>query len=130
MGAAIIGGIIGGVLDHHQVAADAATMPRPPPAQLLVPRSRQFWRRQPVYSRNVRRCENVGGQAAYYEVTLQPRSRDHYIQMSYPPARTIWSTGWVSRVSSPAPATKKGPAPVARGPFWFLMHCSAAKISP
>mgnify|MGYP000629695929 CR=1 FL=1 len=41
------------------------------------------------YSRNVRRCENVGGQASYYEVTYNFRGQDHYIQMSYPPGRTI-----------------------------------------
>ena len=57
-------------------AAVAATTPRRRQAQLLVPRSgANAGGGSLPYSRNVRRCGERGGQAAYYEVTYNFRGR-------------------------------------------------------
>ncbi|HOB01834.1 MAG TPA: beta/gamma crystallin family protein [Casimicrobium huifangae] len=89
VGAAIIGGIIGGVLGHQVGSGrgnDAATAAGAVAGAAIGANAGGG---SLPYSRNVRRCENVGGQASYYEVTYNFRGQDHYIQMSYPPGRTI-----------------------------------------
>lgn len=89
VGAAIIGGIIGGVLGHQVGSGrgnDAATAAGAVAGAAIGANSGGG---SLPYSRNVRRCDTVGGQAAYYEVSYNFRGQDHYIQMSYPPGRTI-----------------------------------------
>ena len=83
------GGIIGGVLGHQVGSGrgnDAATAAGAVAGAAIGANAGGG---SLPYSRNVRRCENVGGQASYYEVTYNFRGQDHYIQMSYPPGRTI-----------------------------------------
>jgi len=94
VGGAIIGGIIGGILGHQvgggrgQDAATAAGAV----AGAAIGANAGGGSNLP-YSRDVRRCDNVGGQPTYWDVTYNFRGRNHYIQMSYPPGRTIYVNG-------------------------------------
>ncbi len=90
VGAAIIGGILGGILGHQVGGGrgnDAATAAGAIAGAAIG--ANAGGDANLPYSRNVRRCDNVGGPPAYYEVTYNFRGQDHYIQMSYPPGRTI-----------------------------------------
>jgi uncharacterized protein YcfJ len=94
VGGAIIGGILGGVLGHQVGGGsgrDAATAVGAVAGAAIGANSGGGGNLP--YSRDVRRCENVGGQPAYWDVTYNFRGRNHFIQMSYPPGSTIYVNG-------------------------------------
>lgn len=94
VGGAIIGGILGGILGHQVGGGrgqDAATAVGAVAGAAIGANAGGG---SLPHSRDVRRCENVGGgQPTYWDVTYTFRGCNHFIQMSYPPGPTIYVNG-------------------------------------
>ena len=90
VGGALVGAIIGGVLGHQVGGGsgrDAATAIGALAGAGIGGGGRGG---SLPYSRDVRRCDNVGSvKPAYWDVTYSYGGYNHYIQMSYPPGPTI-----------------------------------------
>ncbi len=90
VGGAVVGAIIGGIIGHQIGSGrgnDAATVAGAVAGAAL---GAQTGGGGLPYSRDIRRCETVGGgNVAYYDVGYTFRGQDHYVQMSHPPGRTI-----------------------------------------
>jgi len=92
---AVVGAVLGGILGHQVGGGsgrDAATAVGAVAGAAIGANSGGG--SNLPYSRDVRRCDNVGGsQPAYWDVTYSFRGRNHFIQMSYPPGPTIYVNG-------------------------------------
>jgi uncharacterized protein YcfJ len=91
--AAVMGGIIGGVLGHQVGSGrgnDAATAGGAVAgAALGYNVGRNDGNRQ-VATRDVRRCENTPSQTpAYWDVTYNFKGQEHHMQTAYAPGRTV-----------------------------------------
>jgi len=91
---AVVGGVVGGVLGHQIGAGrgrDLATGIGAVGGAVVganVGRDASG----PVYTQDVQRCANVsaGAPLDYYDVTYSFRGAEHHVQMTSPPARTVW----------------------------------------
>ena len=92
VGGAIMGAIIGGVLGHQVGSGrgnDAATAGGAIAGAAIGANTNRG--RDEGYFRDVRRCDNVQGQARpeYWDVTYNFRGQEHRVQMARPPGRTV-----------------------------------------
>lgn len=94
VGGAVVGAIIGGILGHQIGSGrgnDAATAAGAIAGATI---GAQTGGGSLPHSRDIRRCETVGGgSTVYYDVGYTFRGQDHYIQMSHPPGPTIRVNG-------------------------------------
>jgi uncharacterized protein YcfJ len=94
IGGAIVGGILGGVLGHQIGSGrgnDLATGIGAVGGAIAGANVARDRAGNPVYTQDVRRCENVpaSGKPAYYDVTYRFRGQEHRMQTATPPPQTI-----------------------------------------
>ena len=89
IGGAIIGGILGGVLGH-QVGGGRGRDIATAGGAIAGAAIGNNQGGGSTYDRDLRRCETTASTApAYWDVTYNYRGREHRVQMSSPPGRTI-----------------------------------------
>jgi uncharacterized protein YcfJ len=94
IGGAIVGGILGGVIGHQIGSGrgnDLATGVGAVGGAIAGANVARDRAGNPVYTQDVRRCENApaSGQPVYYDVTYRFRDEEHHVQMTTPPPQTI-----------------------------------------
>jgi uncharacterized protein YcfJ len=92
---AIIGGVLGGILGHQVGGGTGKTVATIGGAVGGGALGANIDRiRDPQSGQEVRRCENVAGQAPqYWDVTYNYQGVEHRVQMSTPPGQTITVNG-------------------------------------
>ena len=91
---AVVGAVLGGILGHQVGSGrgnDLATAGGAIAGGAVGANVGRDSGRQSAYGQDVRRCENVQGQARpeYWDVTYNFRGQEHRVQMNAPPGRTI-----------------------------------------
>jgi uncharacterized protein YcfJ len=94
IGGAIVGGLLGGVIGHQIGSGrgnDVATGIGAVGGAIAGANVARDRAGNPVYTQDVRRCENAptSGQPVYYDVTYVFRDEEHRMQMTTPPPQTI-----------------------------------------
>jgi uncharacterized protein YcfJ len=85
----VIGGVIGGILGHQIGSGNGKDIATAGGAVAGVAVGANVGRNRGV-DRDVRRCETVqSGSPDYWDVTYEFRNRQHHVQMSSPPGRTL-----------------------------------------